>query len=150
MGTAIGQAMQTAVAALQKQSTKDSTSLANENARKRHFLQTFRRWEALFKRADRGDVQAEKWLIADYFKSLGHLSPEGLERLTDELKARCTFFPTIKECLEITHPARFEYGSPFWALRHGEAGRHLLTAPERVDTRLLGNKIKGLSDVATD
>jgi hypothetical protein len=123
--------------------------LADENARKRHFLQTFRRWEALFKRADRGDVQAEKWLIADYFKSLGHLSPEGLERLTDELKARCTFFPTIRECLEITHPARHDYANPFFKLRHLNVDRHLLAAPERQDARQLGS-IKQLRDQSHD
>lgn len=149
MDTPIGEAALTAVAALQKQSTKDSTSLADENARKRHFLQTFRRWEALFKRADRGDVQAEKWLIADYYKSLGHLSPEGLERLTDELKARCTFFPTIKECLEITHPARYDYANPFFRLRHLQEDRHLLAAPETPSTLLL-ESIKQLRNESID
>ena len=133
----IGQAALTAVAALQEQSTKDSTSLAEENERKRHFLQTFRRWEALFKRTDRGDVQAEKWLIADYFKSLGHLSEEGLEALTDELKARCVFFPTIKECLEILNPKRFDYANPFYSLRHLGGDPKMLAAPEKPDVRRL-------------
>lgn len=128
----------TAVAVLQEQSTKASSSLAEEVERKKHFLQTFRRWEALFKRADRGDVQAEKWLIADYFKSLGHLSPDGLEALTDELKVRCTFFPSIKECLEITNPKRFDYSSPFYALRHLGGDDKMLAAPEKQNTRLLG------------
>jgi len=138
MAQQIGQAALTAVAALQEQLTKDSASLADEIQRKKHFLQVFRRWEALFKRADRGDVEAEKWLIADYFKSLGHLSPEGLEALTDELKARCTFFPTIKECLEITNPKRFDYSSPFYALRHLGGDDKMLAAPEKQNTRLLG------------
>lgn len=94
----------------------------------------------LFKRADKGDVQAEKWLIADYFKSLGHLSEEGLEALTDELKERCTFFPTIKECLEITRPKQFDYGNRFYRLRHLQGGDpKMLAAPERVNTRLLGH-----------
>ncbi len=93
-----------------------------EIAHKRHFLQTFRRWEALFKRADRGDIQAEKWLIADYFKSLGHLSPDGLEALTDVLKEQCTFFPTIRECLEVLKPKVGDYGSPFYRMRHFENG----------------------------
>lgn len=106
-----------------------------ENARKRHFLQTFRRWEALFKRADRGDVQAEKWLIADYYKSLGHLSPEGLEALTDVLKAQCTFFPTIKECLEITHPKQFDYGNPFYRLRHIQGGDPKMLVARESDQR---------------
>jgi hypothetical protein len=128
----------TAAAALQEQLTKDSTSLNEENERKRHFLQTFRRWEALFKRADRGDVQAEKWLIADYFKSLGHLSAEGLEALTDELKARCIFFPTIKECLEITNPKRFDYANPFYALRHLGGDAKMLAATEKPNARLMG------------
>lgn len=127
MATDIGQVALIAVAALQEQSTKASTSLADEIAHKRHFLQTFRRWEALFKRADRGDVQAEKWLIADYYKSLCHLSPAGLEALTDELKERCTFFPTIRECLEVTRPKQFDYGNRFYRLRHiEEVGSPLL------------------------
>lgn len=113
--------------------------MADEIARKKHFLQVFRRWEALFKRADRGDVQAEKWLIADYFKSLGHLSAEGLEALTDELKRRCVFFPTIKECLEITHPGRYDFGNPFYRLRHLNAGDpKMLAAPERNLSRQIG------------
>jgi len=120
MATDIGTVAQTAVAALQEQSTKGSISLEVEIAHKRHFLQTFRRWEALFKRADRGDIQAEKWLIADYYKSLCHLSPGGLEALTDELKERCTFFPTIRECLEVTRPKQFDYANRFYRLRHIE------------------------------
>ena len=104
--------------------------MADEIARKKHFLQIFRRWEALFKRADKGDIQAEKWLIADYFKSLGHLSEVGLEALTDELKKRCIFFPTIKECLDIIKPARFDYGNPFYKLVHlREGDPKMLAAP---------------------
>lgn len=136
MGKQLGEILPTAVAVLQEQSMKDSISLAEEIARKRCFLEVFRRWEILFKRADRGDVQAEKWLIADYFKSLGHLSPEGLEALTDELKARCTFFPTIKECLEIINPSRYSYESPFYRMKHlGE--NTLLLGSDRANTMLL-------------
>jgi hypothetical protein len=138
MAVQIGQAVSTAVAASQEQLTKDSTFLAEEIARKKHFLQIFRRWEMLFKRADKGDVQAEKWLIADYFKSLGHLSPDGLELLTDELKKVCTFFPSVKECLEITNPKQYDYGSPFYRLRHLQTDQHLLAAPEKRNERLLG------------
>ena len=136
MAQQLAKVLPTAVAALQEQSTKDSVSLADEIQRKKHFLQVFRRWEALFKRADRGDVEAEKWLIADYFKSLGHLSPEGMEALTDELKARCTFFPTIKECLEIMNPPRFDYANKFYGMKHlGE--RAFLAAPEKPNHRLM-------------
>lgn len=73
----------------------------------------FRRWERLFKRKD-GDVESDKWLIADYYKSLGHLSESGLERLTDTLKETCVFFPTIKECLDATRCGRFDYAHPFF------------------------------------
>ena len=74
----------------------------------------FRRWEALFKRADRGDAMAEKWMIAEYYDSLGHLSPAGLEALTKLLKARCTFFPTIAECLETMKPRdQYHWAHPF-------------------------------------
>lgn len=130
--------MQTAVAALQGQLTKGSTSLADEIAHKRHFLQTFRRWESLFKRADKGDLQAEKWLIADYYKSLGHLSPEGLDALTDELKERCTFFPTIRECLEIMKPKQFDYGNRFYRMRHlaGEQSPLLLASGRSTQPQL--------------
>lgn len=110
--------------------------MAEEIERKKHFLQVFRRWEALFKRADRGDIQAEKWLIADYFKSLGHLSPEGLEALTDELKAKCIFFPTIRECLEIMNPSRFDYASKFYGLKH-LGDKSFLVAPEKTNHRII-------------
>ena len=113
MATEIGEAAQTAVAALQEQSTRDSISLAAENAHKRAFLQTFRRWEGLFKRADRGDVRAEKWLIADYYASLCHLSPMGFDALTDLLKERCTFCPTVRECLEAMKADPYDWGHPF-------------------------------------
>ena len=136
MAKTIGQVAPTAVAALQEQLTKDSTSLAEENERKWNFLMVFRRWEALFKRADRGDIQAEKWLIADYFKSLGHLSPEGLEALTDELKAKCIFFPTIRECLEIMNPKRFDYASKFYGLKH-LGDKSVLAAPEKPNHRII-------------
>ncbi len=70
-----------------------------ENERKRHFLQTFRRWEALFKRADRA---------------------------------------TIKECLEITNPKRFDYANPFYALRHLGGDAKMLAATEKPNARLMG------------
>ena len=104
----------TAAVASQGQSTRDSNGWTH-NDRKRHFLEVFRRWEALFKRADRGDVQAEKWLIAEYFDSLGHLSPQGLEVLTKLLKAKCTFFPTIRECLDAMAADRYDWAHPFRA-----------------------------------
>ena len=111
----IGKAMDAVLAAAapsQKSSTKGSTS-SDEGDRKRHFLMVFRRWEALFKRADRGDEQAEMWFVAEYYDSLKHLSPAGLEALTKQLKARCTFFPTIKECLDITNCASLDWSNPF-------------------------------------
>lgn len=97
---------------------RGSTSSAADD-HKRHFLSVFRRWEALFKRADRGDIQAEKWLIAEYFASLGHLNEHGLTLLTGELKKRCTFFPTIRECLEIINVPQISanYASPFYRPR---------------------------------
>lgn len=95
----------------------------------------FGRWELLFKRSDRGDEQAEMWLIAEYFESLGHLSPEGLDALTRELKERCTFFPTIKECLEIINCGRYDWANPFSSrparLYAATAGNAALSAPAR-------------------
>lgn len=78
------------------------------------FLETFQRWARLFKRKDSGDVQADKWLIAEYYDSLGHLSPDGLEVLTRQLKENCIFFPSIKECLDLMRPKdRYDWGHPF-------------------------------------
>jgi hypothetical protein len=83
-------------------------------AHKRKFLETFRRWEVLFKRKDSGDVQTEMWLIAEYYDSLKHLSEDGFNMLTAMLKERCTFFPTIRECLDLTRPSdRYDYSHPF-------------------------------------
>lgn len=76
-------------------------------------METFQRWTVLFKRADR-DVESDKWLIAEYYDSLGHLSPEGLTMLTKRLKEKHTFFPTIAECLSVITPAgRYDWGHPF-------------------------------------
>lgn len=121
-------------AASQELSTKDSNS--SETAHKRKFLETFRRWEILFKRKDGGNVEAEKWLIAEYYDSLRHLSAEGLDMLTKRLKENCIFFPTIKECLEQTRPS----GSYDWSHEFRGNPPHLfrrvpqqqrLAAPER-------------------
>lgn len=103
----------TGVAASSEQSAKASRAL--EVDRKRHFLTMMLRWQSLFKRADSGSIEADKWLIAEYFKSLGHLSHDGLEALTEQLKAKCTFFPTIRECLEIINVPQLsgQWGNPF-------------------------------------
>lgn len=112
-GTAANRAL-SAAAASHKHSTSQNKTYSDEGERKRAFVQTFRRWEVLFKRADRGNVEADMWLIAEYFDSLGHLSPAQFDALTRELKARCTFFPTIRECLEIINPPPHSYSSPFY------------------------------------
>lgn len=120
----------TAAAASQGQSTTDSTG--SELAHKRAFLEMFRRWEALFKRKDSGDLQADKWLIAEYYDSLGHLSPEGLRTLTRMLKETCTFFPSIRECLDLMRPKdRYDYGHPFLAHYCGRPSNLVLAAPPR-------------------
>lgn len=81
---------------------------------KRKFLETFRRWEILFKRKDGGDIQAEKWLIAEYYDALKHLSCDGFDALTRQLRESCVFFPTIKECLDLTKPKdRYDWAHPF-------------------------------------
>lgn len=114
-GEAAGKVLTTA-AASPEQSTKASNG--SDDAHKRHFLQTFRRWEILFKRKD-GNVDADKWLIAEYYDSLGHLSEAGLDALTKILKETCTFFPTIKECLDATRCDQYDWGHPFLSLRSG-------------------------------
>ena len=90
----------------------------------------------IFKRKDTGDVAADKWFIAEYYKSLGHLSPEGFEKLTERLKETCTFFPTIKECLDIIRPAsRYDWGHPFldapkmFRISAPEPARQIATQP---------------------
>lgn len=101
-----------AVAACLTPSTQESQT-SDENAHKRAFLETFRRWAILFKRADSGDITADMWLVAEYYKSLRHLNADGFEHLTEELKRRCTFFPSVKECLEVINPSKYSYESPF-------------------------------------
>lgn len=91
-----------------------TASNGSDLAHKRAFLEMFRRWEALFKRKDTGDAQADKWMIAEYYDSLGHLSSAGLTTLTRMLKEQCTFFPTVKECLDLIRPKdRYDWGHPF-------------------------------------
>ncbi len=123
MATQIAEIMEqlaTAVAPSQKQSMKDLNGYS-EADHKRAFLETFRRWEVLFKRKDSGDTQADKWLIAEYYDSLKHLSPKGFDALTRLLKENCIFFPTIKECLDAMRPRdHFDYAHPFLAVARKE------------------------------
>lgn len=118
-------------------SPEPSTKASNISVEhKRKFLETFRRWEILFKRKDGASVQAEKWLIAEYYDSLKHLSPEGFDTLTRMLKANCTFFPTIAECLAVMKPASaYDWGHPFRGrparLFQPETERLALEAPHR-------------------
>ena len=59
-------------------------------------------------------MQAERWLIAEYYDSLGYLSVEGMDTLTKLLKENCTFFPTIRECLDVMRPKdHYDWGHPF-------------------------------------
>ena len=111
IGQAADQALTAAVAS-QGLSTRDS-QISSEAAHKRHFLATFRRWSILFKRKD-GDVQADKWLVAEYYDSLQHLSETGLDVLTARLKETCIFFPAIRECLELSQAKQYDYGNPFY------------------------------------
>lgn len=101
----------TVVQASQGPSTKDSPT---SNERKRQFLKTFQRWERLFRRKD-GDPESDRWLIAEYYRSLAHLTPAGLDRLTEVLKGKCTFFPSIAECLAETRCSRWDWDHPFAA-----------------------------------
>ena len=86
----------------------------------------------LFKRKD-GDVEADKWLIAEYYKSLGHLSAEGLDRLTDCLKETCVFFPTIKECLDLTRPGKWEFSHPFYGIAHRKPAPALAAPVQQIE-----------------
>lgn len=111
------------------QSTKGLTGSAEH---KRAFFEMFRRWEVLFKRKDTGDVQADKWLIAEYYDSLGHLSPDGMQALTRLLKENCTFFPSIRECLDLMRPKdRYDWGHPFLGVGGQVPAALLAGAPSR-------------------
>lgn len=129
-GSIASKAMTDAAASFEPSTKENSTSIGSpEIEHRRHFLQTFRRWAMLFKRKD-GDVEADKWLIAEYYKSLGHLSEQGLDRLTDVLKETCVFFPTIKECLDITRPGKWEFSHPFYSIPNRRPAPSL-SAPAR-------------------
>lgn len=92
-------------------------------------MEMFRRWEVLFKRKDSGNEQADRWMIAEYYDSLGHLSADGLTALTRLLKENCTFFPTIKECLDLMRPKdRYDWGHPF----NGRPAHLFLAPPSRI------------------
>lgn len=136
----------TNVLASPEQSTKGLTGSTDH---KRAFLETFRRWEALFKRKDSGDAQADKWLIAEYYDSLGHLSPDGLQALTRLLKENCTFFPTIRECLDMMRPKdRCDWGHPFLGAG-GQTPPHLLAgSPSR--RALTANRVLQIEGPAHD
>ncbi len=61
-----------------------------------------------------GYERAAKWLIAEYYDSLKHLSEAGFDALTRRLKETCIFFPTIRECLDATTPSGpYDWGHPF-------------------------------------
>lgn len=110
-----GQAAATGLAAIEqgsKHHTRQS-NISSENYHKRAFFRHYRLWAVIFKSKD-GDINEERWLVAEYYKSLSHLSEEGFERLTERLKATCTFFPTIRECLDLIKPAsQYDWGHPF-------------------------------------
>lgn len=109
-------AQQITAAAASAQSTKRS----NTSAHKRAFVTHYRRWATMFRGKDTGDAESERWLMAEYYQSLSHLSEEGFEALTQLLKENCTFFPTIKECLDFMKPKdRYDWGHPFLAAHLG-------------------------------
>lgn len=129
IGQLVGRVLTDAVAS-PEQSTKGLTGSAEH---KRAFLETFRRWEVLFKRKDTGDTQADKWLIAEYYDSLGHLSPEGFNVLTRLLKENCVFFPSIKECLDLMRPKdSYDWGHPFLEASKGRPSPLIAAKPSRV------------------
>lgn len=91
----------------------------------------------LFKRKD-GDVEADKWLIAEYYKSLSHLSADGLDKLTELLKQTHTFFPTVRECLDATRCGKYDWGHPFVS-QHLEGPNRLMRAlPPAAPVRQIG------------
>jgi hypothetical protein len=119
-------AQQITAAAASGQSTKPSNTLDH----KRAFVTHYRRWAMMFRGKDTGDAQSEKWLMAEYYQSLSHLSEEGFEVLTQLLKENCTFFPTIKECLDVMKPKdRYDWGHPFLAVHRGRPSSLTISRP---------------------
>lgn len=111
MSQTLGQAAQAIVEqAFNGSQTKPSSTLDNEH--KRAFAQTFKRWAILFRRKD-GNEDDDRWMMAEYYQSLNFLTAEGFDALTDELKRECTFFPSIRECLLITNPGKYNYQARF-------------------------------------
>jgi hypothetical protein len=129
MAQQIGQALNNVMGAVASQEPS-TRGLTGSTEHKRAFLETFRRWEVLFKRKDAGDMQAERWLIAEYYDSLGHLSLEGMNVLTRLLKENCTFFPTIRECLDLMRPKdKYDWGHPFLSVHNGHASPLIVSKP---------------------
>lgn len=94
-------------------------------------------------------MQAEKWLIAEYYESLRHLSPDGLKALTKLLKENCVFFPSIAECLRLMKPKdSFDYSHPFIAVHRGRSSPLLLEAPSR--KALAADRIAQLTGPSTE
>lgn len=119
-------AQQITAAAASAQSTKPS----NTSAHKRAFVMHYRRWATMFRGKDTGDAESERWLMAEYYQSLSHLSEEGFEALTRLLKENCTFFPTIRECLDIMRPKdRYDWGHPFLGVHLGRPSPLTISKP---------------------
>lgn len=75
-------------------------------------------------------MQAERWLIAEYYDSLGHLSLEGMNVLTRLLKENCTFFPTIRECLDLMRPKdHYDWSHPFIDAHRGRPSPLIASKP---------------------
>lgn len=102
----------------------------NSSDHKRAFATHYRRWAMMFRGKDTGDAESERWLMAEYYQSLGHLSAEGFEALTQLLKENCTFFPTIRECLDLMKPKdRYDWGHPFLAVAQGRPSPLVIGPP---------------------
>jgi hypothetical protein len=71
--------------------------------------------------------------MAEYYQSLSHLSAEGFEALTQLLKENCTFFPTIRECLDLMKPKdRYDWGHPFLAVAQGRPSPLVIGPPSNL------------------
>jgi hypothetical protein len=112
------------------QGSARQTKPLHSSGHKRAFVREYQRWALLFRCKDTGDTESEKWLIAEYYESLQYLSEEGFVELTKLLKANCTFFPTIRECLDLMKPKdRYDWGHPFLAAHNGTATPLLRNSP---------------------
>lgn len=97
----------------EQQSTGINSARRTEMAKRRKtFTEWMVRWGAIFAMSQRPSQAEMTIMMEEYYLALGNLSPDGMRELTDQLKAKCKWFPSIAECLELITPK--SYQNPFY------------------------------------